>query len=348
MAAEFLMSNASKPGPWWQAVVAKHRVPSALKASWQLINTLGSYLLVWVLYHYALPLSWWLVPPLVVLGAGLLVRTFIIFHDCGHGSFFASRFANDFWGCLCGVLTFTPYYQWRAEHAIHHGTAGDLDRRGKGDVWTMTVREYLAASRYRRFAYRLARNPCVLLIVSPLVLFLVLQRFPDARDDVRERHSVWWTNLAVLLAGTAVSIAIGVWPYLVFQLAILMLAGSAGVWLFYVQHQFEGAYWERGERWDFTVAALKGSSYFKLPRILQWFSGNIGFHHIHHLGPRIPNYNLERCHRSEPMFRNVQPMTFGASLGTLGLRLWDETSQRLVGFRSLRPVLSAHRRTRRS
>jgi omega-6 fatty acid desaturase (delta-12 desaturase) len=320
----------------WQAIIARHRASNAWKASWQLVNSLGSYILVWVLYYYSLSVSWWLVPPLVVLGAGLLVRTFIIFHDCGHGSFFASRFANDLWGCICGVLTFVPYYQWSREHAIHHGTAGDLDKRGTGDVWTMTVREYLAASRYRRFAYRLVRNPFVLFIASPLVLFLIVQRFPNPKCGVRERHSVWWTNLAILLVGTTVSLAIGFRTYLVFQLAILTVSGSAGVWLFYVQHQFEEAYWERGEQWDYRVAALKGSSYFKLPRILQWFSGNIGFHHIHHLGPRIPNYNLERCHRAEPMFQGIKPLTLADSLGTLRLRLWDESSKRLVGFGCLK------------
>lgn len=327
----------------WQEIVARHRLPSAWKASWQLLNSLGSYVLVWVLYHYAHSISWWLVPPLVVLGAGLLVRAFIIFHDCGHGSFFASRVANDFWGCVCGVLTFTPYYQWRGEHAIHHGTAGDLDKRGTGDVWTMTVREYLAASRYRRFAYRLARNPIVLFVIGPLVLFLFLQRVPDLKAGVRERHSVWWMNVALVLVGTAMSMVLGTWNYLVFQVAVLTVAGSAGVWLFYVQHQFEDAYWERGENWDYTVAALKGSSYFKLPRILQWFSGNIGFHHIHHLGPRIPNYNLERCHNSEALFRDVRPLTLSDSLRTLGLRLWDESSRRLVGFRSLKRPRSSGR-----
>ena len=320
----------------WSAIIARHRVPNAWKASWQLINSVGSYILVWVLYHYCLSISWWLVPPLVLLGAGLLVRTFIIFHDCGHGSFFTSRFANDFWGCVCGLLTFTPYYQWRGEHAVHHGTAGDLDKRGTGDVWTMTVAEYQAASRSRRLAYRIARHPAVLFVISPLVLFLILQRIPVRTDGVRERHSVWWMNVALLLAGAAMSLAMGFWPFVVFQLAILAVAGSAGVWLFYVQHQFEDAYWERGGQWDYLIAALKGSSYFKLPRILQWFSGNIGFHHIHHLGPRIPNYNLERCHRAEPMFRSIKPLTLVDSLRTLSLRLWDESSQRLVAFSSVR------------
>ena len=307
-----------------------------MRASWQLLNTLGSYALVWVLYYYSLSFSWWLVPPLIVIAGGLLVRAFIIFHDCGHGSFFASRFANDFWGCVCGVLTFTPYYHWRGEHAIHHGTTGDLDKRGTGDVWTMTVREYLAASRWKKFAYRLTRNPFILFVVSPCALFLILQRFPDPKGDIRERHSVWWMNFAIVLVGVAMSIAIGVGPYLLFQLCSIAVAASAGVWLFYVQHQFEDAYWERSEQWDYSDAAMKGSSYFKLPRILQWFSGNIGFHHIHHLSPRIPNYNLERCHRSDEMFRDVKPITLIGSLKTLGLKLWDESSRKLVGFRHLR------------
>lgn len=336
------MTGTSTAGPdrndpvLWKAIIAKYRQPHRWKASWQLVNTLGSYALVWVLYYFSLRLSWWLVPPLVVIGGGLLVRTFIIFHDCGHGSFFASRFANDFWGCIAGVLTFTPYYHWLGEHAIHHGTAGDLDKRGTGDVWTMTVTEYLAASRWKKFSYRLVRNPFVLFVASPLVMFLVVQRFPGNRAGVRERHSVWWMNIAIVLVGTAVSMAIGVVPYLMFQLAILAVAASAGVWLFYVQHQFEDAYWERGEHWDYSAAALKGSSYFKLPRVLQWFSGNIGFHHIHHLSPRIPNYNLERCHRSDPLFCNIKPMTFVGSLKTLSLRLWDESSKRLVGFGHLK------------
>jgi len=329
----------------WRSIVARHRKSNARKASWQLVNSLGSYALVWVLYHYSLSISGWLAAPLAVLGAGLLVRIFIIFHDCGHGSFFASRVANDFWGRICGVLTVTPYHQWRHEHAIHHGTAGDLGKRGTGDVWTMTVREYLAASRCQRLAYRLARNPFVLLVASPVVLFLILQRFPNSKDGVRERHSVWWTNVAILLTGATVSLAIGLWAYLLFQLAILMVAGSAGVWLFYVQHQFDEAYWERGEKWDYRLVALKGSSYFKLPRILQWFSGNIGFHHIHHLGPWIPNYNLEQCHCTEPMFRDIKPLTLADGLRTLNLRLWDESSRRLVGFHSLKQGLSTRSHT---
>src|SRR5512139_24034 len=320
----------------WKSLVERHRQPDALRASWQLVNTLGSYALVSTLFYFSLKVSWWLAPPLMVLAGGLLVRTFIIFHDCGHGSFFASRRANDFWGFVTGLLTFTPYYHWRGEHAIHHGTAGDLERRGTGDVWTLTVEEYLASSRWRKVAYQLARNPLILFGIGPLFVFVLYQRLPGKDADRRARHSVWAMNLAILVMGVLMSALIGAVPYLVFQLGSLAVAGSAGVWLFYVQHQFEDAYWERGENWDYSAAALQGSSYYKLPRVLQWFSGNIGFHHIHHLSPRIPNYNLERCHRSDPMFHEVEPITLLGSLKSLSLRLWDESSKKLVGFSHLR------------
>jgi omega-6 fatty acid desaturase (delta-12 desaturase) len=320
----------------WKAIVTKHQAPNVWSATWQLVNTIGSYVAVWVLIYLSLDVSWWLTIPLALLASGLQVRTFIIFHDCGHGSFFASRFANDFWGFVTGLLTFTPYYHWRGEHAVHHGSAGDLDRRGIGDVWTMTVQEYLEASVWKRFAYRLARNPIVLFGIAPLVLFLIVQRFPGAAASQRERRSVWWMNGAILAYVVVMGVIFGVLPFLVIQLTVMVVAGCAGVWLFYLQHQFEDAYWERGADWDYTDAALRGSSYFKLPKVLQWFSGNIGFHHIHHLSPRIPNYNLQRCHDSDPMFQSVRPMTLLGGLKTLGLRLWDESSKKLVGFRHLK------------
>ena len=282
------------------------------------------------------PISWWLVVPLAVLAGALLVRVFIIFHDCGHGSFFKSHTANAAVGFLSGILTFTPYYHWRWEHAIHHASAGDLDKRGVGDVWTMTVQEYLEASRWKRFAYRLARNPVVLFVIAPLFLFVVLQRIPSRAASARERHSVYTTNLAILGMAAALSLVFGCSAYLLIQLIILMVAGGAGVWMFYVQHQFEDVYWERGENWSFTAAALQGSSFYKLPRILQWFSGNIGFHHIHHLSPRIPNYNLEQCHRADPLFQQVKPITFFSSLKSLTFRLWDEKTRKLVGYRHLK------------
>jgi omega-6 fatty acid desaturase (delta-12 desaturase) len=203
-------------------------------------------------------------------------------------------------------------------------------------VWTLTVKEYLEASRWKRFAYRLARNPFVLFVIAPLFLFVIQQRFSSKGASGRERHSVYWTNLAILGVAAGLSLIFGFKAYLLVQLTMVMVAGSAGVWLFYVQHQFEGVYWQRHEKWDYVTAALQGSSFYKLPKILQWFSGNIGFHHIHHLSPRIPNYNLERCHKAEPLFQTVPPVTLFSSLKSLTFRLWDEKHHRLVGFSSLR------------
>jgi omega-6 fatty acid desaturase (delta-12 desaturase) len=320
----------------WKAMVAEYQKPSVWRATWQLVNTLGPYVLLWYLLYLSVSVSWWLTLPLAVLAGAFLVRIFIIFHDCGHGSYFKSRRANDIVGTITGVLTFTPYYQWRWEHAIHHASAGDLDRRGIGDIWTMTVREYLESSRWKRFAYKLSRNPIVLFGVAPLFLFLVLQRFPAAEADKRERHSAYWMNLAIAAMAAAMSWIFGFWDYAILQLTIMTIAGAGGVWMFYVQHQFEDAYWERGERWDYTAAALQGSSFYKLPKVLQWFTGNIGFHHIHHLSPRIPNYNLERCHRASPVFQAVKPLTLVSSFRSVTLHLWDEQRRKLVTFRHAR------------
>jgi acyl-lipid omega-6 desaturase (Delta-12 desaturase) len=320
----------------WKEIVARYQRPSTGRALWQTVNTLGPYTLLWYLMYLSLPVSWWLAVPLVILAAAFHVRTFIIHHDCGHGSFFKSRRANDILGFITGVLTFTPYHHWRWEHALHHATSGDLDRRGTGDIWTLTVQEYLEASRWKRFAYRLARNPIVLFVLAPLYVFLIKHRFPKAKASLRERRSVYWTNVA--LAGTtAAMIAIfGLVPYLILQLAMLTVAGAAGFWLFYVQHQFEDVYWERGQEWDYARAALQGSSFYKLPKVLQWFSGNIGFHHIHHLSSRIPNYNLERCHKAEPLFQTAKTITLFSSFKSLTFRLWDEHRKQLVSFRHLR------------
>jgi omega-6 fatty acid desaturase (delta-12 desaturase) len=303
-----------------------------------LVNTLVPYVTLWWLMYVSLSVSYWLTLPLAVLAGGFMVRLFIIHHDCGHGSFFKSRLANEIVGCLTGVITFTPYHQWRWEHAIHHSSSGDLDRRGTGDIWTLTVEEYLAASRWKRFSYRMARNPIVLFVIAPLFLFLVLQRLTNPRAGFRESISVYGTNLALLAVATALSQVFGFKAYVLIQLTVLMVAGSAGVWLFYVQHQFEGVYWERNENWDYATAALQGSSFYKLPKVLQWFSGNIGFHHIHHLSPRIPNYHLEKCHLAEPLFQTVKPVTFFSSFKSFTYRLWDEQRRRLIGYGQLREI----------
>lgn len=322
----------------WKTVVAEYEVPSVLRASWQLVNTFGTYILLWVAMYWSVKVSWWLTAALAVLAGGLLVRVFIIFHDCGHRSFFKSRRANDIVGFIAGVLTFTPYYHWRWEHSLHHGSSSNLDRRGTGDIWTMTVQEYLEASKWKRFAYRLARNPFVLFALAPLFLFLVRQRFASLRASPRERHSVWWMNLALAAWVSAMCWIFGWQAYLLIQLSVTAIGGAVGVWLFYVQHQFEDAYWERNGEWDYVTAALQGSSFYKLPKVLQWFSGNIGFHHIHHLSPRVPNYNLERCQNSNPLLRAVKPVGLFSSFRALAFRLWDEHERKLVGFRHIRKM----------
>ncbi len=319
----------------WKEVMAKYQQPALWRGLWQLLNTLVPYAALWYLMYLSLGISYWLTAALALLNAGLLVRVFIIFHDCGHGSFFKSQRANDIVGFLTGVLSFTPYYHWRWQHALHHASSGDLDRRGTGDVWTLTLQEYLEASRWTRFTYRVARNPVVLFTVAPLFL-LVAHRFCSAKAGRRERDSVHLTNIALLAMGTGLSFLFGLPTYLLLQFGVLLAAGIAGVWLFYVQHQFEGVYWERNHEWDYATAALQGSSFYKLPKVLQWFSGNIGFHHIHHLSPRIPNYHLEKCHYAEPLFQTVKPVTLFSSFKSLTFRLWDEQRRRLVSFGELK------------
>lgn len=322
--------------PFWQVAVTQYQKPQILRSVWQIANSVIPYLILCYLMYRSLEISYWITLGLAVLAAGLLVRIFIIFHDCGHGSFLKSRKANDVLGFITGVLTFTPYYQWRHDHAVHHATSGDLERRGVGDIWTLTVQEYKKSSRLKRLAYHFYRNPLVMFGVGALYLFLIRNRFPSRSAGRRERRSVHWTNLALLLTAGLLSITIGLTNLALVQLPIIAIGLSAGVWLFYVQHQFEGAYWEQHENWDYVSAALQGSSFYKLPRILQWFTGNIGFHHIHHLSPRIPNYHLERCHKEQTMFQEIEPITVLRSLRSLTLRLWDDEGKRFVGYRSLK------------
>jgi omega-6 fatty acid desaturase (delta-12 desaturase) len=317
----------------WREAVAAYQSPDLRRSLWQLVNSVVPYLALWYVAYRLLEVSFWLALPIQALAGGFLVRIFIIFHDCGHGSFFRSRTANDAVGYFTGILTFTPYHDWRVEHARHHATAGDLDRRGVGDVWTMTVDEYREARPLRRLAYRLYRNPLVMLGLGPLYSFVIKQRLPRPQTGPKGRLSVHLTNLALLAIFGALGATIGVGTTIAVQLPILAIGGAAGIWLFYVQHQFENVYWERRDRRDFVAVGMQGSSYYKLPRMLQWFSGNIGFHHIHHLSPSIPNYRLPVCHRDQEIFHDVEPLTLRKSLRSLRLRLYDEESRRLVGFR---------------
>ncbi|MDF1751816.1 MAG: fatty acid desaturase [Verrucomicrobiales bacterium] len=320
----------------WKAVVSEYQKPNFWVASWQIINSVGAYAVLWYLMYLSLSVSWLLTFPLAVLAGGFLVRVFIIFHDCGHGSFFKSQRANHIWGWITGLLTFTPYYHWRWEHSVHHSTNGDLDRRGIGDIWTYTVTEYLQSSRWEKFSYHLARHPLILFVLAPVFLFVIRERFFSPKAKPREVKSVMMMNVAVIALAACLIAVYGVVPWLIIQLTTVGVASTAGVWLFYIQHQFDGAYWERSEDWDYTAAALQGSSYYKLPKVFQWFSGNIGFHHIHHLSSRIPNYNLERCHRSDPMFEAIKPLTMAGSLKSITFRLWDEESRKLISFRQLK------------
>jgi len=322
----------------WYRALSRYEKPNVRKAICQVLDTFVPYVALWGLLVYMVRqgVSYWLTLPLVVVAAGLLVRIFIFFHDCGHGSFFASRRANRILGYISGILTFTPFEDWRHIHAEHHATAADLDRRGFGDIWTMTVEEYLAAPRPKQLAYRLFRNPFVMFVLGAPVMFLVMHRFPHREGGKRERHSVLLTNLAILGIIGVASFTMGLRTYLLIQMPIITLAGAIGLWLFYVQHEFEGAYWDRHQGWDPMRAALEGSSYYRLPAVLQWFSGNIGLHHIHHLRPRIPNYNLQQCYNDTPALQIVEPLTIRRSLKCVRLHLWDERDRRLVSFRSIK------------
>ena len=333
-------SSPSHPGtslrlpsiPEWKALVSSFQQPSIPRAVWQMVNTLVPYFALWGLMIWSLSGPYWVTLLLAFVAGLFLIRIFIIFHDCGHGSFFKSRTANNIVGFLTGVLTFTPFLHWRWEHNVHHNSCGDLDRRGTGDIWTMTVKEYREATPWRRVCYHIARNPIVLFLIAPPLLFFFYQLIPKKDASRKEKNSVWWMNLALLVVAVAMSYAIGWKEYLLIQVPTTSITCILGVWMFYVQHQFEDVTWEHHEEWDFTQAALQGSSFYKLPKVLQWFTGNIGFHHIHHLSARIPNYNLERCHNSHEIFKQVEPITILSSLRTIRLRLWDEDSKRLVGY----------------
>lgn len=320
--------------PQWYRTLLEFQRPDRRKALWQIFNTFSLYALLWCLMVLNLRLyqSVWIHLGLLVVAAGVYVRIFIFFHDCCHQSFFASRRANTILGHICGVLTFTPYESWRRSHGIHHNTVSDLDRRGHGDVWTLTIEEYMAASLFKRIRYRLYRNPLIMFILGPAYLFLVDYRFPEKGDRRKQIKSLHITNAGIAFTFIVAAWLIGWQTYLLIQLPILLVAGAGGVWLFYVQHQFEGVYWSRHGAWDPMKAALEGSSFYHLPRLLQWFSGNIGFHHIHHVRPRIPNYHLKQCHDVMAPWQTIATLNLRDSLRSLRLKLWDEKQNRLVGF----------------
>jgi len=328
------MMSMSNMNVKWQAIVAKYAYPETWRSLWQVANSVIPFIVLWYVMYRLLEVSYLLTLLVAIPTAGFMVRMFIIFHDCCHGSFFKSQLANDRMGLLIGVMVFTPYYQWKHDHAIHHATAGDLDRRGIGDVYTMTVKEYLNAPWWKRLAYRIARSPGVLFTVGATIVFTITHRFFSRASGKRERSSVIWTNLALFAIIGWIMWHIGWQAFVLVELPILLIACSSGVWLFYVQHNFDPTYWERHEKWNFFQAGMDGSSFYKLPKVLQWFTGNIGFHHIHHLSPKIPNYKLEQCHEENPALQ-IEPLTFKDSLKSLKYRLWDEERKMLVGFNIL-------------
>lgn len=320
----------------WQSVITRYNKPRISSSIWQLVNSVVPYLLLWVLMVYTLQISFWLTLPITVLAAGFLIRIFIIFHDCGHGSFFRSKKLNFYIGSACGMFAFTPYHKWTDSHRAHHQTVGNLDKRGLGDVWTYTVKEYKALSPMKRLGYRIYRHPLVLLGIGGFFIFVLSNRFTTRRMTWKQRWNVYFTNVVWALIFLGMNWLIGWKAFLLIQMPVIYFASMGGVYLFYLQHQFEDVIWRRQEDWDYKTMAMEGSSFFKLPVVLQWFTGNIGFHHVHHLGPTIPNYNLEKCHKENEIFHDIKPIRLWESFKSLKIRFWDEDLQKVVSLGDLR------------
>ena len=329
-----------RPGRSWSRIARAYSEPRPGRSLLQLVTTAIPLAGLWLLMALSLDYGYWITLLLAVPAAGLVVRLFMIQHDCGHGAFFRSRALNDAVGRVIGIVTLTPYERWRQAHAVHHATSGNLDRRGTGDVDVLTVREYRALPRWRRALYRLYRNPAVLFGLGPIYTFVLKHRLPPLRDR-RGRASVLWTNLGIAAGVSAPMALLGVGDFLMVQVPITLLASSIGMWLFYVQHQFERTYWQAEESWGFEEAALGGASFYDLPAVLRWFTADIGIHHVHHLCSRIPNYRLAECLRDHPELRRCGRLTLLQSLGCVRLALWDEARETLVGFRDLRRAAGA-------
>ncbi len=288
--------------------------------------------------YLSLSYSYWLTLGLSVLTAGFTIRLFIIQHDCGHMSFFPSRKWNDRLGYICSFFTVVPYYYWKRQHAMHHATNGNLDHRGHGDLDVKTVKEYLALSESQRLSYRIYRNPIGFILGGPLVLFFKINRLVSDPQQYsnRDKRNVYYTNASIIATFALFSWWIGFVPFMKIFLPVLFISSSAGIWLFYIQHQFEHTYWKPEAEWNFVRAAMQGSSFYELPKIIQWFTGNIGYHHIHHLTPGIANYRLEQIYNENPEFRDVYKVTLKSSLKTAFLSVWDENQQRLISFKELK------------
>ena len=318
----------------WAARLATFKAPDTKRSVWQLASTAVLFAGAWAVMYLSLGVSYWLTLLLAVPAAFLLIRLFIVQHDCGHGAFFRSPWVADFVGSIIGVLTLTPYHYWKKTHAMHHATSGNLEHRGFGDIDTLTVDEYLALSRWARFKYRVYRHPTVLFGVGAVMHFFVRHRLPTIvpRTWTRERRSILWTDVGLAGFIVLMGVLLGFRQFFLVHVPLMALSGSIGVWLFYVQHQFEPTYWEHDDHWVYEDAALAGSSYYRLPRVLQWATGNIGLHHVHHLNARIPNYRLQEVLDSVPELRRVTTLTLRDSFRCVRLALWDERERKLVRF----------------
>jgi omega-6 fatty acid desaturase (delta-12 desaturase) len=317
--------------------LAPYTRASTKKAIFQIVNSVIPYLALWGLMIWSLQYSYWITLGLAIIAALFLVRIFILFHDCGHNSLFPSKKTNQIVGFFLGVLVFTPSEQWWRSHAIHHASSGNLDKRGVGDVMTLTVDEYLSKSSIEKLGYRLFRHPLVMFLLGPIYMFLISHRIPRPNLGKKETRFQIYHNLALLVVIVIMILAIGWKGYLVIQLPVIWMAGALGIWLFFLQHQFEGVYWAESSQWDYVSSALKGASYYELPKWLQWFSGNIGFHHIHHLSPKVPNYYLETCYKNGEVFqKNVKKISFWEGFKSIGLDLIDIQNNRLIHFKDLK------------
>ena len=325
----------------WAKQMAPYEQPNLRRSALDIATSVVPYLALVVAMYLALDVSVWLTLALAIPAGGFLLRVFIVFHDCGHGSFFATKRANRWFGRFCALLVWQPFTNWRHDHAVHHGTAGDLDRRGVGDVPTLTVDEYRAKTWRGRLGYRLFRNPLVMFGIGPIYSLMVMPRLTSFDKRPRLRNSVLLTNLALGTMIAALCLLFGWQEFLVVWMPAAVIAATAGVWLFFVQHQFEDVYWESSERWSYAAAALRGSSYLKLPKLLQFFSGNIGLHHVHHLSAKDPNYNLQRAHDENEVFADVPVLTLRDGLRCPRLKLIDPASGRLVTFAEARRIAKA-------
>jgi omega-6 fatty acid desaturase (delta-12 desaturase) len=331
-------SNLDSDGApaFWRNSIAPHETPTWGRSLVDLATSAVPYLALTVAMYICLGVSVWITLALAIPAAGFLMRTFIVFHDCTHGSFLPTKRANKWVGRFTGLLVFQPFANWGHNHAVHHGTSGDLDRRGTGDVPTLTVDEYIARPWKSRLGYRLFRNPLVMFGIGPIWSLMIGPRFWSSKQRPRQRHSVWITNLALLLVIGAISWLVGFEAWLIVQIPTAVLAGTLGVWMFYVQHQFEDVYWEKSESWSYADAALRGSSYLKLPKVFQFFTGNIGLHHVHHLSAKVPNYNLQRAHDELSIFRDVPVLTVRDGLRSIRLKVIDPKSGRLLTWNEVK------------